>query len=262
MPDAPDAADPRHAPGAAGGAGVRDAADSRDAAHVRRAKLAAIEAEVVECRRCPRLVEWRERVAREKVARFRGEEYWGRPVPGFGDPDARILLLGLAPAAHGGNRTGRVFTGDESGNFLWPALHAAGLADRPASVARGDGLQAIDLWVTAPVKSAPPDNKPLPSERDNCAPFLLREMAALDRLGVVVALGAFAWASALAAFEALGSPAPRPRPRFGHGAETTVGPWVLLGSYHVSQQNTRTGRLTRPMLDAVLARAVELTRVR
>ena len=226
----------------------------------RRAALAEIEREVVECRRCPRLVEWRERVAREKVARFRSEEYWGRPVPGFGDPDARILVLGLAPAAHGGNRTGRVFTGDESGNFLWPALHAAGLADRPISLGRGDGLRAIDLWVTAPVKSAPPDNKPLPSERDSCAPFLHREMAALDRLRVVVALGAFAWASALAAFEALGSPVPRPRPRFGHGAEATVGPWALLGSYHVSQQNTRTGRLVRPMLDAVLARAVELAR--
>ena len=199
-------------------------------------------------------------MAREKVARFRGEEYWGRPVPGFGDPDARILLLGLAPAAHGGNRTGRVFTGDESGNFLWPALHAAGLADRPLSLRREDGLRAIDLWVTAPVKSAPPDNKPLPSERDNCAPYLFRELAALDRVRVVVALGAFAWVSALTAFQALGTPVPRPSPRFGHGAETTVGPWALLGSYHVSQQNTRTGRLTRPMLDAVLGRAVELAR--
>ena len=226
----------------------------------RRAALAEIEREVVECRRCPRLVEWRERVARERVARFRGDEYWGRPVPGFGDPDARILLLGLAPAAHGGNRTGRVFTGDESGNFLWPALHAAGLADRPVSLRRGDDLTAIDLWVTAPVKSAPPDNKPLPSERDNCAPYLLRELAALDRVRVVVALGAFAWDSALAAFAALGHPTPRPKPRFGHGAEIVVGPWALLGSYHVSQQNTRTGRLTRPMLDAVLARATELAR--
>ncbi len=222
----------------------------------RRAALATIEAEVVECRRCPRLVEWRERVAREKVARFRADDYWGRPVPGFGDPDARILLLGLAPAAHGGNRTGRVFTGDESGNFLWPALHAAGLADRPVSLRRGDDLRAIDLWITAPVKSAPPDNKPLPSERDNCAPYLLRELTALDRVRVVVALGGFAWDSALAVFNALGHPAPRPRPRFGHGAEVEVGPWTLLGSYHVSQQNTRTGRLTRPMLDAVLARSV------
>ena len=217
--------------------------------------LAAIEAEVVECRRCPRLVEWRERVAREKVARFRDETYWGRPVPGFGDADARILLLGLAPAAHGGNRTGRVFTGDASGDFLWPALHAAGLANRGVSVRRGDGLQAIDLWVTAPVKSAPPDNKPLPSERDNCEPYLLREVAALDRLNVVVALGAFAWGAALRTFAALGAELPRPLPRFGHGAEVRIGRWTLLGCYHVSQQNTFTGRLTRPMLDAVLARA-------
>ena len=217
--------------------------------------LAAIEAEVTACRRCPRLVEWRELVAREKVARFRDETYWGRPVPGFGDPGARILLLGLAPAAHGGNRTGRVFTGDASGDFLWPALHAAGLADRPVSVRRGDGLQAIDLWVTAPVKCAPPDNKPLPSERDNCAPYLVRELAALDRVRVVVALGAFAWESALRTFAALGAPRATPKPRFGHGAEASLGRWTLLGSYHVSQQNTFTGRLTRPMLDAVFARA-------
>ena len=214
--------------------------------------LAAVEAEVVECRRCPRLVEWRERVALEKVARFREETYWGRPVPGFGDPDARILLLGLAPAAHGGNRTGRVFTGDASGNFLWPALHAAGLANRPASRHRDDGLVARDLWVTAPVKSAPPDNKPLPSERDNCEPYLLREVAALDRLKVVVALGGFAWAAALRTFAALGAEVPRPVPKFGHGAEVRIDRWTLLGCYHVSQQNTFTGRLTRPMLDAVL----------
>jgi uracil-DNA glycosylase family 4 len=220
--------------------------------------LEAIEAEVVDCRRCPRLVEWRERVAREKVARFRDEEYWGRPVPGFGDPDARILLLGLAPAAHGGNRTGRVFTGDASGDFLWPALHAAGLANRPDSARRGDGLEAIDLWVTAPVKSAPPDNKPLPSERDNCEPYLLREIAALDRLRVVVVLGAFAWAAALRTLAALDEPVPRPRPKFAHGAEARIGRWALLGCYHVSQQNTFTGRLTRPMLDAVMVRAKEI----
>jgi uracil-DNA glycosylase family 4 len=225
------------------------------------ATLAAIEAEVVDCRRCPRLVEWRERVAREKVARFRDETYWGRPVPGFGDPDARVLLLGLAPAAHGGNRTGRVFTGDASGDFLWPALHAAGFANRPVSLRRGDGLETHDLWVTAPVKSAPPDNKPLPSERDNCAPYLLREVAALDRLRVVVALGGFAWASALRTFAALGAAVPRPAPRFGHGAEVAIDRWALLGCYHVSQQNTFTGRLTRPMLDAVLARAGELASI-
>ena len=224
-------------------------------AESRRAALAEIEREVIECRRCPRLVEWRERVAREKVVRFRDEEYWGRPVPGYGDPDARILLLGLAPAAHGGNRTGRVFTGDASGDFLWPALHAAGLADRPVSVRRGDGLRAKDVWITEPVKSAPPDNKPLTSERDSCAPYLVRELAALDRLRVVVALGGFAWESALRTFAALGQPALRPKPRFGHGAEVVIGPWTLLGCYHVSQQNTFTGRLSRAMLDEVLARA-------
>jgi uracil-DNA glycosylase len=224
----------------------------------RRELLAAIEREVVDCRRCPRLVAWREQVAREKVARFRDDTYWARPVPGFGDADARILLLGLAPAAHGGNRTGRVFTGDASGDFLWPALHAAGLASRPVSERRGDGLQAIDLWVTAPVKSAPPDNKPLPSERDNCAPYLVRELDALDRVRVVVALGSFAWSSALRTLAALGTPLPRPMPRFGHGAEVQIDRWTLLGCYHVSQQNTFTGKLTRPMLDAVLRRAVAL----
>ena len=226
----------------------------------RRELLAEIEREVVVCRRCPRLVAWRELVAREKVARFRHEEYWGRPVPGFGDPDARILVLGLAPAAHGGNRTGRVFTGDASGDFLWPALHAAGLANRPVSVRAGDGLQAIDLWITAPVKCAPPDNQPLPSERDNCAPYLVRELAALDRARVVVALGGIAWASALRTFSALGASLPRPLPKFGHGAEATIGRWTLLGCYHVSQQNTFTKRLTREMLDAILQRAVALAR--
>jgi uracil-DNA glycosylase family 4 len=226
----------------------------------RRRLLAQVEREVVACRRCPRLVAWRELVAREKVARFRDEEYWGRPVPGFGDPDARILVLGLAPAAHGGNRTGRVFTGDASGDFLWPALHAAGLANRPVSVRAGDGLEAIDLWITAPVKCAPPDNKPLPSERDNCAPYLVRELAALDTVRVVVALGGIAWASALRTFAAIGASLPRPLPKFGHGAEVTIDRWALLGCYHVSQQNTFTKRLTREMLDAILGRAVALAR--
>src|SRR3954469_8285022 len=210
--------------------------------------LAALTDEIVSCRACPRLVEWRELVAREKVARFRGETYWGRPVPGFGDPDARVLLLGLAPAAHGGNRTGRVFTGDASGDFLWPALHAAGLANRPDSIRAGDGLAAIGLWITAAVKSAPPANKPLPSERDNCAPYLVAELAALDRVRVVVALGSFGWGAALRKVAIIGTAIPRPRPRFGHGAEARIGRWTLLGSYHPSQQNTFTGRLTRPML--------------
>jgi uracil-DNA glycosylase family 4 len=217
--------------------------------------LAAIDREVTDCVRCPRLVEWRERAARDAPRRFAAETYWARPVPGFGDPAARILILGLAPAANGGNRTGRIFTGDESGNFLWPALHAAGLASAPASIRAGDGLTATDAWVTAAVKCAPPGNKPLPQERGNCAPYLVRELVALEHARVVVALGSFAWDAALATFAALGDPPPRPKPRFGHGAEARIGRWVLLGSYHVSQQNTYTGRLTRPMLDAVLARA-------
>ena len=220
--------------------------------------LEAIERDVVGCRRCPRLVGWREQVAQEKVARFRDEVYWGRPVPGFGDPAARIVLVGLAPGAHGSNRTGRMFTGDGSGDFLWPALHAAGLASQPESRHRDDGLRAIDLWVTAPVRCVPPDNRPLPSERDSCAPYLVRELAALDRARVVLALGAFGWDAALRTFAALGAEVPAPKPRFAHGAEVQVGRWTLLGSYHVSQQNTFTGRLTRPMLDAVFGRAVEL----
>jgi uracil-DNA glycosylase len=214
--------------------------------------LAALEAAVVECRRCPRLVEWREQVAREKRAAFRDEEYWGRPIPGFGDPAARVLLLGLAPAAHGGNRTGRVFTGDRSGDFLFAALHRAGLANQPESVRRGDGLRLIGCWLTAAVRCAPPANKPLPEERDNCLPYAAEELE-LIRPRVIVCLGAFAW-DAACRLHGL-----RPRPRFGHGAEHPVpgGP-VLLGSYHVSQQNTFTGKLTEPMLDAVFVRAREL----
>ena len=220
--------------------------------------LATLEAEIVECFRCPRLVAWRELVAREKVARFRDEPYWGRPVPGFGDPDARILIIGLAPAAHGGNRTGRVFTGDASGDFLWAALHAVGLADRPSSRRADDGLALFDTRIAAAVRCAPPANKPTIDERDNCAPFLARELAALERCRVVVALGHFGWDAALRAFTSLGQPASRPLPRFGHGAEVKVGPWALIGSYHPSQQNTFTGRLTAPMLRDVLARAKEV----
>ena len=220
-----------------------------------RAALAALTAEIVACRRCPRLVAWRERVAREKVARFRDETYWGRPLPGFGDPDARILLLGLAPAAHGGNRTGRVFTGDASGDFLWAALHEVGLADRPASRRADDGLTLTDAYIAAAVRCAPPANKPTPTERDTCAPFLVRELGLLTEVRVVVALGAFGWDAALRAFGTMGHEA-RPRPRFGHGAEVPVGPYTLLGSYHPSQQNTFTGRLTPGMFDAVLRRAI------
>jgi uracil-DNA glycosylase family 4 len=206
------------------------------------------------------LVAWREQAAREAPRRFAGERYWARPVPGFGDPNARILILGLAPAANGGNRTGRVFTGDASGDFLWPALYRAGLASQPTSVRRDDGLRAIDCWITAAVKCAPPANKPLPSERGNCAPYLVRELAALGEVRVVLALGALAWDAAISTLAALGAAAPRPKPRFGHGAEVRVAGLTLLGSYHPSQQNTFTGVLTPAMLDAVLARAVVLAR--
>jgi uracil-DNA glycosylase len=220
--------------------------------------LATIEREVVACARCPRLVDWRERAAREAPRRFAGETYWARPLPGFGDPDARILILGLAPAANGGNRTGRIFTGDSSGDFLWAALHRAGLASQPTSTSRDDGLRASSCWVTAAVKCAPPGNKPLPSERGNCGPYLVRELAALGTVRVVLALGAFAWDAALATLGALGATAPRPRPRFGHGATVQVGRWTLLGSFHPSQQNTFTGVLTAAMLDDVVRHATKI----
>jgi uracil-DNA glycosylase family 4 len=206
-------------------------------------------------------VAWRERAARDAPRRFAGETYWARPLPGFGDPGARILILGLAPAANGGNRTGRIFTGDSSGDFLWAALHRAGLASQPTSVRAGDRLRAIGCWVTAAVKCAPPGNKPLPSERGSCAPYLVRELAALDSVSVVLALGAFAWDAALATLRAMGEPAPRPKPRFGHGTEARIGRRTLLGSYHPSQQNTFTGKLTPTMLDAVLNRARALSRL-
>ena len=211
--------------------------------------LPALEADVCACRRCPRLVAWREQVAREKRAAFREQEYWGRPLPGFGDPAARVIVLGLAPAAHGGNRTGRVFTGDRAADFLYAALHRAGFASQPTSRARGDGLALTDCWVTAAVRCAPPGNAPRPAERDACAAFLGRELALLGRARVIVCLGAFAWAAALRQLDV------RPRPRFGHGAEVAGGALTLLGAFHPSQQNTFTGRLTPAMLDAVLARA-------
>ena len=221
------------------------------------ASLAALTAEIVACRRCPRLVAWREQVAGEKVRRFRHETYWGKPVPGFGDPEARILIVGLAPAAHGGNRTGRVFTGDASGDFLWAAMHAVGLADRPVSRRADDGLTLIDSYIAAAVRCAPPANKPTIEERDACAPFLAREIALLHRVAVVVALGAFGWVAALRALADLRHQV-HPRPSFGHGAETVIGPYRLLGSYHPSQQNTFTGRLTPGMLREVLSRAREI----
>jgi uracil-DNA glycosylase family 4 len=224
----------------------------------RAGELAALNDEVVGCRRCPRLVAWRELVAREKVARFRDEPYWGRPVPGFGDPDARILVLGLAPAAHGGNRTGRVFTGDASGDFLFTAMHAVGMANQPTSRRADDGLALDDAYIAAPVRCAPPANKPTPSERANCEPYLVRELAILSRVRVITALGAFAWESAFRVIAALTGDDARPRPRFAHGAVVDAGGYAVVGSYHPSQQNTFTGKLTQPMLRAVLRRAQEL----
>jgi uracil-DNA glycosylase len=224
------------------------------------ADLDAIEARVVRCRACPRLVDWRELVAREKTARFADQVYWGRPVPGFGDPRARVLIVGLAPAAHGGNRTGRIFTGDRSGDFLFGALHRTGFADRSESVARGDGLRLRDAYVTAVNRCAPPGNRPTPQERDTCLPYLVEELRALDRLRVVVALGSFAWDGVLRALGALGDVA-RPRPRFGHAVEVGVGRYLLLGCYHPSQQNTFTGKLTPTMLESVFERAWALVRV-
>jgi uracil-DNA glycosylase len=219
--------------------------------------LERITAEIVGCLSCPRLVEWRERVAREKTVRFADQTYWGRPVPGFGDPAAGILVVGLAPAAHGGNRTGRIFTGDRSGDFLFGSLHRVGLSNQPTSVSPDDGLRLIRTYLSAVNRCAPPGNRPTPAERDACLHFLEREIAALERLRVLVALGAFAWDGALRALSALGYPT-RPRPRFGHAAEASAGPFVLLGSYHPSQQNTFTGKLTPQMLDAVFERAAEL----
>jgi len=219
--------------------------------------LAALSERVCACRACPRLVEWRERVAREKRASFAGEIYWGRPVPGFGDPAARIAIVGLAPAAHGGNRTGRIFTGDRSGDFLFAALHRAELSDRAESVARDDGLALHGAYLTAVNRCAPPGNKPTPEERDACLPFLGEELRLLSGVRVIVALGAYAWDGALRAIDSLGH-AVRPRPRFGHAAEAEVGPYVLVGSFHPSQQNTFTGKLTPAMLDGVFARAVAI----
>jgi uracil-DNA glycosylase family 4 len=220
--------------------------------------LGELEREVISCRRCPRLVAWREEVARVKRAAFASEEYWGRPLPGFGDPEAKVLVLGLAPAAHGGNRTGRIFTGDRSGDWLFGSMYRTGFANQPTSVSRDDGLRLTGAYVTAAVRCAPPANRPLPSERDNCLPYLVRELSLLSSVRVVVTLGSFAWDVALRAFAAAGEPRPRPRPKFGHGAEAQIGRFTLLGSYHPSQQNTFTGKLTEPMIDAVFARARQL----
>ena len=212
---------------------------------------------VVECRRCPRLVEYREAVGEHPPKRYAGQRYWARPVPGWGSPDARILIVGLAPAAHGGNRTGRIFTGDRSGDFLFAALHRAGLATRPTSRAADDGTELRDIYIAAVNRCAPPGNRPSPEERDTCLPYLVRELELLERARVVVALGAFAWDGLLRAHATLGIRL-RPKPRFRHRAEVTLGSHLLLGCLHPSQQNTFTGRLTPAMLDDVLGRAREL----
>ena len=215
--------------------------------------LAQLRRRVIDCRACPRLVEWREQVSIDKRASYRDEEYWGRPIPGFGDPKASIIVLGLAPAAHGANRTGRVFTGDRSGDWLFRAMHKAGLANQALSLSRSDGLELDNAWVTAAVKCAPPGNKPETSERDSCRPFLQRELALLRHAKVVVCLGGFAYEAACSEFGV------RPRPKFGHLVEaSTDSGLTLLCSFHPSQQNTFTGRLTEPMLDAVFTRALVL----
>jgi len=226
---------------------------------VRARDLAALAAEISECRACPRLVAWREQVARDKRAAFRDEHYWARPVPGFGDPLARVLIVGLAPAAHGGNLTGRVFTGDRSGDFLFASLYRCGFANQPSSIARDDGLVLHDAYVAAAVRCAPPANKPTISERDECAPFLHRELALLDRVRVIVTLGAFGYEAVWSALRAAGTPGlPPRRPKFAHLLEVPCGRVTVVGAFHPSQQNTFTGRLTPEMLDAVFARAAEL----
>ncbi|MBK5218910.1 MAG: uracil-DNA glycosylase [Thermoleophilia bacterium] len=226
---------------------------------VRDKSLSELARTVHSCRRCPRLVEWRQACAAAPPRRYQGEDYWARPLSGFGDPAARLAIVGLAPAAHGANRTGRMFTGDRSGEWLYAALHRAGYANRPESKHRGDDLRLIGAYLTAVVRCAPPANKPTPAERDRCLPYLERELELLTECRAIVALGAFAWDGALRAARALGAEVPRPRPRFGHGAEVDLGRWRLVGCFHPSQQNTFTGKLTVPMIDAAFARARELS---
>src|SRR6516162_1176837 len=221
----------------------------------------SLQEQIIACRKCPRLREHCQTIAKEKRAAFREWDYWGRPIPNMGSPSARLLIVGLAPAAHGANRTGRMFTGDRSGDFLFAALARAGFANQPVSIARDDGLVLRDMWITAPVRCAPPANRPTPAERDRCLPWSVRELELLPRARVVLCLGGFAWDAALRLTAALGDTlAPRtgPRPRFGHGAELWRARYVLLGCYHPSQQNTFTGRLTEQMLDAILTRTREL----
>ncbi len=221
------------------------------------ATLEDLERGITRCRRCPRLVEWREAVAADPPRRYRGERYWARPVPAFGDPGARLVIVGLAPAAHGANRTGRMFTGDRSGDWLYAALHRAGLANQPTASRADDGLELRGAFISAVNRCAPPANRPTPAERDNCLPYLVEELHLLDEARSILALGAYAWDGALRALAALGHEVRKPRPRFGHEAEAEVGPYRLVGCFHPSQQNTFTGKLTEPMLDAAIALALD-----
>lgn len=223
--------------------------------------LAGLAAAIVQCRKCPRLVVWREKVASQKRASFVDEEYWGKAVPGFGDPDARLLVVGLAPAAHGANRTGRMFTGDRSGDWLYRALHTAGFANQPTSTDRNDGLVLADAWVTSPVRCAPPDNKPLPTERDACAPYLAKEIELLVNKQVIVCLGQYGFLATWRFLTTQGHVMPKPRPKFAHGGSVAVSDLTIVMSYHPSQQNTFTGRLTEPMFDDVFAVASARLRV-
>ena len=227
----------------------------------RQDRLQRVTERVIECRRCPRLVAWREKIGKEKRASFRDDDYWARPVPSFGDPAARLVIVGLAPAAHGANRTGRMFTGDRSGDWLYRALHRAGFASQPESSDRDDGLTLSDAWVTSAVRCAPPDNKPSPAERDRCTVWFDEELDLLSDAAVLVCLGSFAYLAVMQRLARLGLAVPRPRPKFGHAVAIDVadGP-LVLASYHPSQQNTFTGKLTEPMFDEVFSAAASRIR--
>jgi uracil-DNA glycosylase len=222
--------------------------------------LSSLQQHIIACRRCPRLVQWRQEVARGKVRRFASEKYWGKPIPSFGDPRARLLLVGLAPAAHGGNRTGRMFTGDESGNWLFRALYEVGFANQPASTHRGDGLALTDCYITATLRCAPPQNKPTADEIFSCASYLLKELTLLTRVRVVIGLGKIGFEAALRAYREIGRISFKAIPRFGHGASYTFDDLTFIASYHPSQQNTFTGKLTREMFEGVFVEAGRVLR--